>query len=58
MSNVILNIGLVALCALLTFISLIIYSELGLLYAVLFGLFEIVKASIAGILYVKLITRD
>lgn len=58
MRSLILYSGLVVLLLILCYITLTIYTYLGLWYAIFFSLFEIGKTSFACILYIKLISRD
>lgn len=58
MRNVVLYTSLVVILLILSYISLVIYSHLGLWWAVAFSVFEAVKTAIAGIFYVRLIARD
>lgn len=58
MRSVVLYTSLVVILLIMCYITLVIYSHLGLLWAVVFSAFEAVKTSIACIFYVRLITRD
>lgn len=58
MRSIILYTALVMLLLILCYITLVIYSHLGLVWAVVFSAFEAVKTSIACIFYVRLISRD
>ena len=49
---------LIVLLLIMCYITLTIYTYLGLWYAVFFSLFEAVKTSIACIFYIQLISRD
>lgn len=58
MRSIILYTALVVILLILCYITLVIYSHLGLVWAVVFSAFEVVKTSIACIFYVRLISRD
>ncbi len=58
MRSIVLYTSLVVILLILCYITLVIYSHLGLLWAIVFSVFETVKTSIACIFYVRLITRD
>ena len=58
MRSIVLYTALVVFLLILCYITLVIYSYLGLLWAIVFSVFETVKTSIACIFYVRLITRD
>lgn len=58
MRSIILYTALVVMVLILCYITLVIYSHLGLLWAVVFSAFEAAKTSIAYIFYVRLISRD
>lgn len=58
MRSIILYTALVVMLLILCYITLVIYSHLGLLWAIVFSVFETVKTSIACIFYVRLISRD
>lgn len=58
MRSIVLYTALVVILLIMCYTTLVIYSHLGLLWAVLFSVFETVKTSIACIFYVRLITRD
>lgn len=58
MRSIVLYTTLVVILLILCYITLVIYSHLGLLWAIVFSVFETVKTSIACIFYVRLITRD
>lgn len=58
MRSVLLYTALVVMLLILCYITLVIYSHLGLLWAVIFSVFEAVKTLIACIFYVRLISRD
>lgn len=58
MRSIILYTALVVILLIMCYITLVIYSNLGLVWAVVFSAFEAVKTSIACIFYVRLITRD
>lgn len=58
MRSIILYTALVLMLLILCYITLVIYSHLGLLWAIVFSVFETVKTSIACIFYVRLISRD
>lgn len=58
MRSIVLYTALVVILLILCYITLVIYSHLGLLWAIVFSVFETVKTSIACIFYVRLITRD
>ena len=58
MRSIVLYTALVVILLILCYITLVIYPHLGLLWAVVFSVFETVKTSIACIFYVRLITRD
>lgn len=58
MRSIVLYTALVVMLLILCYITLVIYSQLGLLWAILFSIFEAVKTSIAYIFYVQLISRD
>lgn len=49
---------LAVMLLILCYITLVIYSELGLWYAVAFSVFEAIKTSVALVFYIKLISRD
>lgn len=58
MRSIILYTALVVMLLILCYITLVIYSHLGLLWAVVFSAFEAAKTSITCIFYVRLISRD
>ncbi len=58
MRSIVLYTALVVILLILCYITLVIYSHLGLLWAIVFSVFETVKTSIACIFYVRLISRD
>lgn len=58
MRSVVLYTALVVILLIMCYITLVIYSHLGLVWAVVFSAFEAVETSIACIFYVRLITRD
>lgn len=58
MRSILLYTALVVILLIMCYITLVIYSHLGLLWAIVFSVFETVKTSIACIFYVRLITRD
>lgn len=58
MRSIVLYTALVVILLILCYITLVVYSHLGLLWAIVFSVFETVKTSIACIFYVRLITRD
>lgn len=58
MRSIILYTALVVILLILCYITLVIYSHLGLFWAIVFSVFETVKTSIACIFYVRLITRE
>lgn len=58
MRSIVLYTALVVILLILCYITLVIYCHLGLLWAIVFSVFETVKTSIACIFYVRLITRD
>lgn len=58
MRSIILFTALVVMLLILCYITLVIYSHLGLVWAVVFPVFEAAKTSIACIFYVRLISRD
>lgn len=58
MRSIVLYTALLVILLILCYITLVIYSHLGLLWAIVFSVFETVKTSIACIFYVRLITRD
>lgn len=58
MRSIVLYTALVVILLIMCYITLVIYSQLGLLWAIVFSVFETVKTSIACIFYVRLITRD
>lgn len=58
MRSIVLYTALVVMLLVLCYITLVIYSHLGLLWAVVFSIFEAVKTSVACIFYVRLIARD
>lgn len=58
MRSLVLYTALVVMLLILCYITLVIYSQLGLLWAILFSAFETVKTSVACIFYVRLISRD
>lgn len=58
MKSIILYTALVVMLLILCYITLVIYSHLGLVWAIVFSAFEAVKTSIACIFYVRLIARD
>lgn len=58
MRSIVLYTALVVILLILCYITLVIYSHLGLLWAIVFSVFETVKTSIACIFYVRVITRD
>lgn len=58
MRSIILYTALVVMLLILCYITLVIYSHLGLVWAAVFSAFETVKTSIACIFYVRLISRD
>lgn len=49
---------LAVMLLILCYITLVIYSELDLWYAVAFSVFEAIKTSVALVFYIKLISRD
>lgn len=49
---------LAVMLLILCYITLVIYSQLGLWYAIAFSVFEAIKTSVACIFYIKLISRD
>lgn len=58
MRSIVLYTALVVMLLVLCYITLVIYSHLGLPWAIVFSAFEAVKTSIACIFYVRLIARD
>lgn len=58
MRSAVLYSSLVVILLILSYITLMIYSNFGLWWAVVFSVFEAVKTGIACIFYVSLITRD
>lgn len=58
MRSITLYTALVVILLIMCYITLVIYSHLGLLWAIVFSVCETVKTSIACIFYVRLITRD
>lgn len=58
MRSIVLYSALVVILLIMSYITLVIYSQLGLWWAIVFSVFETVKTSIACIFYVRLITRD
>ena len=58
MRSIVLYTALVVILLIMCYITLVIYSYLGLLWAIVFSVFETVKTSIACIFYVRLISRD
>ncbi len=58
MRSIVLYTGMAVMLMIMCYITLVIYSCLGLWYAVTFSLFETVKTVFALIFYIKLITRD
>lgn len=58
MRSIVLYTSLVVILLIMCYITLVIYSHLGLVWAVVFSAFEAVKTSIACIFYIRLITRD
>ncbi len=58
MRSIVLYTALVVMLLILCYITLVIYSHLGLVWAVVFSIFEAVKTAIACIFYVRLIARD
>lgn len=58
MRNIALYTALVVILLIMCYITLVIYSHLGLLWAVVFSVFETLKTTIACIFYVRLISRD
>lgn len=58
MRSIVLYTALVVILLIMCYITLVIYSHLGLLWAIVFSVFETVKTSIACIFYVRLITRN
>ncbi len=58
MRTCILYACLAVMLLILCYITLVIYSYLGLWYAVAFSLFEAIKTSVALIFFIKLISRD
>lgn len=58
MRSVVLYTSLVVMSLILCYITLVIYSHLGLWWAVAFSVFETVKTSISCFFYVRLIARD
>lgn len=58
MRSIILYTGMIVLILIMCYITLTIYTYLGLWYAILFSLFEMIKTSFACIFYIKLISRD
>lgn len=58
MRSIVLYTGMAVMVLIMCYITLVIYSCLGLWYAVIFSLFETVKTVFAFIFYIKLISRD
>lgn len=58
MRSIVLYTALVVILLIMCYITLVIYTHLGLLRAVVFSVFETLKTTIAGIFYVRLISRD
>lgn len=58
MRSIVLYTALVVILLVMCYITLVIYSQLGLWWTIVFSVFETVKTSIACIFYVRLITRD
>lgn len=58
MRSIILYTALVVMLLILCYITLVIYSHLGLVWAVVFSVFETLKTTVACIFYVRLISRD
>lgn len=58
MRSIILYTALVVMLLILCYITLVIYSHLGLVWVVVFSAFEAAKTSITCIFYVRLISRD
>lgn len=58
MISIALYTALVVILLILCYITLVIYSHLGLMWAIVFSVFETLKTSIACIFYVRLISRD
>lgn len=58
MRSIVLYTALVVILVILCYITLVIYSHLGVMWAIVFSVFETVKTSIACIFYVRLISRD
>lgn len=58
MRSIVLYTALAVMLLIICYITLVIYSQLGLLWAILFSVFEAAKTSIACIFYVRLISRD
>lgn len=58
MRSIILYTGMIVLMLIMCYITLTIYTYLGLWYAIFFSLFEMIKISFACIIYIKLISRD
>lgn len=58
MRTLVLYSGMVVLLLIMSYITLVIYTYLGLWYAIFFSLFEAAKTSFACFFYIKLISRD
>lgn len=58
MRSIVLYTALVVILLIMCYITLVIYSNLGLVWAIVFSAFEAVKTSIACIFYVRIISRD
>lgn len=58
MRSIILYTALVVMLLILCYITLVIYSHLGLVWAVVFSVFETLKTTVACIFYVRLISGD
>lgn len=58
MRSIILYTALVVMLLILCYITLVIYSHFGLVWAVVFSVFETLKTTVACIFYVRLISRD
>lgn len=58
MRTFVLYTAMAVMLLILCYITLTIYSWLGLWYAIAFSVFETVKTVIAMIFYIKLISRD
>ncbi len=58
MKGIVLYTGMSVMVLIMCYITLVIYSCLGLWYAVIFSLLETVKTVFAFIFYIKLISRD